>query len=94
MPEYNLRLQPHAPSEGIAARAIIRGGYTDARHLEIGDAIPQAENATLLLFHGIATWTINSIDNDGFLCCHPTHSAKLLANEWETVVAKPVRPAK
>jgi hypothetical protein len=81
MPEYNLRLQPHAPSEGVAALATIRGGYTDARHLEIGDAIPQAGNdaPTLLLFHGIATWTINSIDNDGFLCCHPTHSAKPLA---------------
>lgn len=74
MPEYSLRLQPHAPIDGVAALATIRGGYADSRHLEIGDGIPQAGNdpPTLLLFHGIATWTINSIDDDGLLRCHPS----------------------
>ncbi len=76
MPEYSLRLQPHAAAKGLSAMATVRGGYTDSRQLEIGDRIPQvgSDPPTLLLFHGIATWTIDSIDNDGLLCCHPSPS--------------------
>jgi hypothetical protein len=74
MPEYCLRLQPHAATRGVSAMATIRGGYTDSRRLEIGDAIPRAgtDPPRILLFHGIAAWTIDSINNDGLLCCLPS----------------------
>jgi len=74
MPEYSLRLQPHATIKGVSTTATIRGGYTDTRQLEIGDGIPQtgSDPPTLLLHHGIATWTIDSIDGDGLLCCLPS----------------------
>jgi hypothetical protein len=52
----------------------VRSGYTDSRLLEIGDEIPQAggDAPTTLLVHGIAAWTINSIDQDGILNCSPS----------------------
>jgi hypothetical protein len=73
MPEYSLRLQPHGAIKGVSALATVRGGYADSRQLEIGDGIPQAgsDPPTLLLYHGIAAWTIDSIDGDGLLCCLP-----------------------
>jgi hypothetical protein len=74
MPVYSLRLQPHAATKGVAALAIVRGGYTDSRQLAIGDQIPEAatDPPMLLLFQGIAAWTIDSIDNDRLLHCLPS----------------------
>ena len=74
MPEYSLHLQPHTANKGISALSTVRGGYTDPRQLEVGNGIPRAgcDPPTLLLFHGIATWTIDSIDDDGLLHCRPS----------------------
>ena len=71
---YSLRLQAHAATKDVAASAVVRGGYTDSRQLRVGDQIPQvgSDPLMLLLFQGIAAWTIDSIENDGLLHCLPS----------------------